>query len=564
MSSHTAVITGSTAGLGASFARQLAAQGYHLILVARDGDRLRAQAGSLSKQYGIKVSIIVADLVTDDGVGAVQERLADPRNPVHLLVNNAGHGLATEFIESSLDEERDLLRLHVQTTMELSHTAARAMVRRRAGRIINVASVAGFTPTGTYSAAKSWVINFSKALHQQLRGDGVVVTALCPGLVRTEFHERSGIKIKGTKRWMWLEADDVVRQGLAANAQGASTCVPSRSYRLMTGALKFMPDSMVQWAAGRRMGVPGQEESAGELEAGPSARQGGRQKSEDGTAEPTTDAINTVNAYKASKRPKSPPPTPSQVTLPPPPPPRPGNGPSAEQQSDTSYTAVPQGSRADSTVQNSAGQNSAEQQNVEQGSPEGNDAEGNNAEGNDAVQENVVEPAQQEGAPGPGEDPEPSTEAISIVELSEAEIAGDATGAEEAAAGGNSAEGGQPEDEVSAREDSSSVEDVEDVPTGKVATVSGGSDGPEGMNEASVPEGEQEVADVPEDQHEVADGEDEIADQAEESSAISDEQPDGDAESETQSETQREPAAVSGSDQAVDSAQKKNKNPLNK
>ncbi len=88
----------------------------------------------------------MADLVTDDGVGAVQERLSDMRNPVHLLVNNAGHGLASEFLESDLDDERDLLRLHVQTTMELTHTAARAMVRRRAGRIINVASVAASPP----------------------------------------------------------------------------------------------------------------------------------------------------------------------------------------------------------------------------------------------------------------------------------------------------------------------------------------------------------------------------------------------------------------------------------
>ncbi|WP_201791085.1 SDR family NAD(P)-dependent oxidoreductase [Nesterenkonia sp. PF2B19] len=269
MSSHTALITGSTAGLGAAFARQLAAQGYDLVLVARDADRLRAQAESMASQYGVRATVLVADLVTDDGVGAVQERLADARNPVHLLVNNAGHGLPTDFLESDLDEERDLLRLHVQTTMELTHTAARAMVRRRGGRIINVASVAGFTPTGTYSAAKAWVINFSKAVHQQMRGRGITVTALCPGLVRTEFHERSGIKVKGAKRWMWLDADDVVREALAANAQGASTCVPSRSYQMLTASLKFVPDSMVRWAMERRVGAPTEGEAIAQLERGP-------------------------------------------------------------------------------------------------------------------------------------------------------------------------------------------------------------------------------------------------------------------------------------------------------
>lgn len=309
MGTHTAVVTGSTAGLGAAFARQLAGQGYDLILVARDADRLRTQAEALSTQYGIEASVLVADLVTDDGVGAVQERLSDMRNPVHLLVNNAGHGLASEFLESDLDDERDLLRLHVQTTMELTHTAARAMVRRRAGRIINVASVAGFTATGTYSAAKSWVINFSKALHQQLAADGVTVTALCPGLVRTEFHQRSGISVKAAAKRMWLDADDVVRQGLAANAQGSAVCVPSRSYQMLTTAARFMPDSVVHWAVNRRMGVPGQQEGPAEIEApdyagtapAPSKAPTPSAAVADGTAEPTTDAIKTVDAYKASK-----------------------------------------------------------------------------------------------------------------------------------------------------------------------------------------------------------------------------------------------------------------------
>ncbi|PRZ17598.1 SDR family NAD(P)-dependent oxidoreductase [Nesterenkonia sandarakina] len=298
MSNHTAVITGSTAGLGAAFARQLAAQGYDLVLVARDGQRLRMQAESMASQYGVKTSVIVADLVTDDGVAAVQERLADRTNPVHLLVNNAGHGLATDFIDSDLDDERKLLRLHVQTTMELSHTAARAMTRRRGGRIINVASVAGYTPTGTYSAAKSWVINFSKGLHSQLRSSGVTVTALVPGLIRTEFHQRSGIKIKSAKRWMWLDADDVVRQALTANAQGASTCVPARSYQMLTAGLRFMPDSMVQWAVDKRTESPGRGESTEDQpEGSPSA---GAEYG-DGTAEPTTEAINTVDAYKSAK-----------------------------------------------------------------------------------------------------------------------------------------------------------------------------------------------------------------------------------------------------------------------
>ncbi len=259
MGTHTAVITGSTAGLGAAFARQLAAQGYDLVLAARTEQRLEVQSESLEAQYGIRAETVVADLTTDDGVGAVQERLVDPSYPVHLLINNAGHGLAGNFLDTDLQDERDLLRLHVQTPMELCHTAARTMTAQRAGRIINVASVAGFAATGTYSAAKAWVVNFSKALHAQLKSEGLTVTALCPGLVRTEFHERSGITISGAKKWMWLDAEDVVRQGLTANAQGASLCVPSAQYRALSAGLRFMPGSVVQWATDRRMSAPGED-----------------------------------------------------------------------------------------------------------------------------------------------------------------------------------------------------------------------------------------------------------------------------------------------------------------
>ncbi|MGO1523260.1 MAG: SDR family NAD(P)-dependent oxidoreductase [Nesterenkonia sp.] len=265
--SPTAVITGSTSGLGAAFARQLAAQGYDLVLVARREAQLEDQAARLQAEHGIQAEVIVADLITDDGVGAVQERMTDRSNPIHLLINNAGHGLAGSFVENDLDDERDLLRLHVQTTMELCHTAARQMRAQRGGRIINVASVAGFTPTGTYSAAKSWVINFSKGLHNQLQDQGVTVTALCPGLVRTEFHQRSGISIRRLTELMWLEPDDVVRQALTANAQGASVCVPSRTYQALTASLRFIPDSVVQWAAERRMGHPEQSEGSGSGDA---------------------------------------------------------------------------------------------------------------------------------------------------------------------------------------------------------------------------------------------------------------------------------------------------------
>ena len=414
MGTHTAVVTGSTAGLGAAFARQLAGQGYDLILVARDADRLRTQADALSSKYGIATTVLVADLVTDDGVGAVQERLSDMRNPVHLLVNNAGHGLASEFLESDLDAERDLLRLHVQTTMELTHTAARAMVRRRAGRIINVASVAGFTPTGTYSAAKSWVINFSKALHQQLAGDGVTVTALCPGLVRTEFHKRSGISIKGAAKRMWLDADDVVRQGLAVNAQGSAVCVPSRSYQVLTAATRFMPDSVVHWAVNRRMGMPGQQEGAEQIEAPDYAGTApaptpapAAEHDADGTAEPTTDAIKTVDAYKASKVkfPKPPAPPARQQPAAPaddaaaaPAESAPAEPPAPAPEAAPDAAAEPAEAAPASEEQGSADQASSEQPGTEQSSSEESTADQPAEEGEEPASSSEGDAAAEEGS----------------------------------------------------------------------------------------------------------------------------------------------------------------------
>lgn len=289
MGTHTAVITGSTAGLGAAFARQLAAQGYDLVLVARSEERLSSQSQELAQRYNIRAEVIVADLSTDDGVAAVQERLTDPAHPVHQLVNNAGHGIAANFLDSDLDDERELLRLHVQTTLELTHTAARTMAAQRAGRIINVASVAGFTPTGTYSAAKAWVVNFSKAMHTQLKHEGITVTALCPGLVRSEFHERSGITVSGAKKWMWLDPEDVVRQALTANAQGAAVSVPSAQYRALAGALRFIPDSVVQWASEKRLGIPGQDNDGQTQDTDASGGAGSSESQSEGSDSDVTD-----------------------------------------------------------------------------------------------------------------------------------------------------------------------------------------------------------------------------------------------------------------------------------
>ncbi|HSN35630.1 MAG TPA: SDR family NAD(P)-dependent oxidoreductase [Arthrobacter sp.] len=241
----TALITGASAGIGAEFARQLAEQGHNLVLVARDGVRLQAKAAELENRYSISAEVLAADLTDDAGVAAVVARLTDPARPVEILVNNAGMGLLRSFEENDIAEEAKHLKLHVVTAMELTHAALQGMLPRHSGRIINVASVAAFLPRGSYAAAKSWLVSFSRWANLAYSKRGVQVTAVCPGLTHTEFHDRMGMDKTVTPRWLWLQADRVVREGLADNARGRAVSIPSRRYKVLTAAARLLPDRLV-------------------------------------------------------------------------------------------------------------------------------------------------------------------------------------------------------------------------------------------------------------------------------------------------------------------------------
>jgi short-subunit dehydrogenase len=240
----TALITGATSGLGAEFARQLAARGHDLVLVARDTARLDQRAAEITAAHRVRVETLAADLLTGEGVAAVAARLAADTDPVALLVNNAGFGLKGWFTANTLQEERDHLRILVQTPMELSYAALTAMERRGGGRIINVASTAGFALRGTYSAAKAWVINFSRWANVHYGPRGVASTAVCPGFVRTEFHSRMDADTTGIKDWMWLDAERVVREGLDDAFAGKPVSIPTRRYKVLSRITAMMPDRM--------------------------------------------------------------------------------------------------------------------------------------------------------------------------------------------------------------------------------------------------------------------------------------------------------------------------------
>lgn len=245
----TALITGASAGLGAEFARQLAAQGHHLVLVARDRNRLEQTAAELQQRFGATAEVLPADLTDDGGLAAVVGRLTDATRPVGILVNNAGSSLLRDFEQNSVQEEQEQLRLHCVAPLELIHAALPGMLERGTGRIINVSSIAAFLPRGSYAAAKAWLLVFSRWANLAYGPRGVTVTAVCPGLTHTEFHDRMGMDKGAAPFWAWLSAERVVREGLADNLRGKPVSVPSKRYKAVAAAARVLPDKLLMGPA---------------------------------------------------------------------------------------------------------------------------------------------------------------------------------------------------------------------------------------------------------------------------------------------------------------------------
>ena len=233
----TALVTGATAGIGAAFARRLAADGHPLVLVARDEARLRALAGELP----VAVEVLPADLATDEGTARIEWRLGEG---VDLLVNNAGLGNPGAFDVTPREAEEHLLRLNVRAVMRLTHAALPPMLERGSGAVVNVSSMAGFAPGArgaTYGASKAWVTSFSESLHLQYADRGVRVLALCPGFTRTEFHARAQMDVSGIPDRLWLDAEDVVATALADLARGRSRSIPGATYKVLAVASRLLP-----------------------------------------------------------------------------------------------------------------------------------------------------------------------------------------------------------------------------------------------------------------------------------------------------------------------------------
>jgi short-subunit dehydrogenase len=238
-----AVVTGASAGIGEAFARALAKDGWDLLLVARRRGRLERLAREICDRHRVRAEVMAADLTRLARLRALEQVLERSRR-LELLVNNAGLGDFRPFHQSDREREDAEIRVNVLAAVRLAHAALPGMVRRQRGALINVSSTAAFAPCArfaTYGGTKAFMNSFSEALHEELRGTGVRVQALCPGLTHTEIFERAQVDTSNLPDFFWMEPQDVVSESLAALGKGEVICVPGLTNRALSTLSRALP-----------------------------------------------------------------------------------------------------------------------------------------------------------------------------------------------------------------------------------------------------------------------------------------------------------------------------------
>jgi short-subunit dehydrogenase len=247
----TALVTGGTSGIGAAFARALALRGYDLVIVARDEERLRETAETLKAEGARSVETISADLAVRADIDRIALRVESADQPIDFLVNNAGFGIHGSLLDRDVSVHERALSVMCLAVLVLGGAAGRAMTARQKGTILNVSSVAGGIATGDYSAVKAWTTAYTESLAVELKGSGVQVSAVLPGWVRTEFHDRAGIRTRAIPSFLWLDADELVAETLHDVARGAVLSVPSVRFTVLNFFIRHLPRRTIRYISGR-------------------------------------------------------------------------------------------------------------------------------------------------------------------------------------------------------------------------------------------------------------------------------------------------------------------------
>lgn len=245
---RTALITGASAGIGATFARFLAAQGYDLLLVARRAERLNELSNELTTQYGVKCAVFAADLTETKAPASIMAFAEAQGIVIDMLINNAGLSGKTAFAETPWQTLANEIQLMVTAVTELAHRVVPSMKERGWGRIINVSSLAAFSPPAAsllYTGIKSYVLNISESLDMELKPYGIHVTALCPGFTHSEFHDVMGTRDTANHlpAILWQQPDAVVKEAYEAVMKGKPVCVPGIVNKVIASSMRPMPES---------------------------------------------------------------------------------------------------------------------------------------------------------------------------------------------------------------------------------------------------------------------------------------------------------------------------------
>jgi uncharacterized protein len=245
----TALITGASSGIGEELAKLAAHDGHDLVLIARNADRLNALAESLAREHGIRATALPEDLSDADAVDSIVDALAARNIDIDILINNAGFGTYGKFVETSLEEERNLIDVNVTALTMLIKRLLPRMVARRSGRVLNVASTAAFQPgplMAVYYASKAYVLWLSEAIANELEGTGVTVTCLCPGPTRTLFQARAKLEESRLLRLTkMMDAASVARAGYDGMMAGRTLVIPGLMNKAGVQLVRLSPRSLV-------------------------------------------------------------------------------------------------------------------------------------------------------------------------------------------------------------------------------------------------------------------------------------------------------------------------------